>query len=113
MNNIKKTSFYTFLILLLWTNAPKLQAAIIGSTGKVTSVRIESEMAFIAISQNFPSTCDAWRVWSGVTSSADKAILAVALSAVATNQTVIIRTVEEWPRVFGACKIYDIVILSN
>lgn len=99
------------LILSICIFQSSAAAAVVGSFGRISSLRIEGTVAFIGVSSAFAGStqCDS-RVWLDMSNPIGRAVYATALTAFQNKQEIWIRAHEEGARVFGACILYDIYI---
>jgi len=101
---------YLLFIILLFP--AYLFAGVTGTyNGPLQGVRIEGNVFLLTLSSPLPGqTCT--RVWFDVDSNRGKLIYSTALMAFSTkNENVHLRGLDdETQKVFGACKIYDILV---
>jgi len=106
------TNVSAALAVLLCFAVPA-QAALLSSTGQVSSLRIEGTAGFIGLSQPFaqPHGCGGGtRVWVDMNSPIGRATYASAMMAFSMKQNVVIRAHEDSAKEFGECQLYDIYV---
>jgi hypothetical protein len=86
-------------------------AALVQTSGLITHLRIEAGAAFIGFTVPMGQCTE--RVWVDLNSPVNRAIYATALAAFQARQPVVLRAHEESQRMFGACQLYDIVMLPQ
>lgn len=78
-------------------------------TGRVRTLRVEGHRLFVELTADVPA-CPS-RMWTDVTQPNGRAIYATALLAAAQKGTVTMRGFSDRPKEFGACPLYDIILL--
>ncbi len=100
-------------LTVLLALAHPAQAALLSSTGQVSSLRIEGSAGFVGLSQSFaqPHGCGSGtRVWVDMSNPIGRAAYASAMMAIAMKQNVVIRAFEDSAKQFGECQLYDIFV---
>jgi len=83
------------------------------ATQNLPSVRVEGNAAFLYLETPFDSTVSncGGRVWINLNDEVGRVKYSTALMAFASSKAVNIRANSAAPKMFGACELYDIVVL--
>ncbi len=94
-------------------------SAVSGShTGKALSLRVEAVYGFLTLEGTLPwaeeAGCNEKRVWIDISEDSGKLQYSTALAALAAKNNLYVRAYTDSNKiVFGACKLYDIIIYPN
>ncbi|WP_141101021.1 hypothetical protein [Roseateles aquatilis] len=106
---IKKLRLLSPLLIAAAALSPATgSAALRTAAGPVVQPRVEGSVGLFLIG-SFGGTCGS-RAWMDVTTPQGKAQYSTALLAFAMGKTVVVRVEDEELRMFGECRLYDIVI---
>ena len=100
--------FFTMLALLCSANA--FSAVISAPQQKIVNLRVEGTAGLIGFSKNPTGTDCVSRYWVDLKDEVEKVKFSIAMMAFSAGKDVVLRADPEKSKMYGACKLYDIII---
>lgn len=99
-----------FFTASLLTAGASAHATLQQAATTVSDLRNEGPYGFIGMAGQIQNCGQ--RVWVDMTNPVSRAVYATAMLAFSTGKSVVIRADDTGTRVFGACQLYDIVVVQ-